>query len=104
MSSIWLTMAVAGLLTFLIRFSFMGLLARWQPPSWIKRALRFVPPAVLAAIVLPELLVKDGMFTPMSPRLLAAIAAGAVAFLSRKAVLAILAGMAVLLVLQALGL
>ena len=96
-------MVVAGLLTFLIRFSFIGVLARWQPPSWVKRALRFVPPAVLAAIVFPEVLVKEGRFTPINPRLVAALAAALVAWRTKNAVLAILAGMAALLLLQALG-
>ena len=102
MISIWVTMAVAGSLTFLIRYSFIGILARWQPPQWIRRTLRFVPPAVLSAIVFPEVLFRDGSFTPLDPRLAAAVVAALVAWRTKKAVLAIVAGMAVLILLQAL--
>ena len=104
MSTIWITMAVAGLLTFLIRFSFIGVLARWEPPKWIARSLRFVPPAVLSAIVFPEVLVQGSRLQPLSPRLAAAVVAAFVAWRLKSPVLAIVAGMAVLLGLQALGL
>ena len=104
MTAIWIAMAVGGLLTFLIRLSFVGILGRWQTPEWLRRALRFVPPAVLSAIILPEVLVRGGQFAPWSPRLAAAVLAGLVAWRSRSAILAIVAGMAALLLLQALGL
>jgi len=104
MSAIWITMALAGALTFLIRLSFIGLLGKWQPPGWAQRALRFVPPAVLSAIVFPEVLVRDGSFAPLSPRLAAAVLAALVVWRTRSAILAIVVGMGVLLALQAVGL
>jgi branched-subunit amino acid transport protein len=100
MNWIWPTMAAAGLITFLIRLSFIGVLHSWQPPRLVERALRFVPPAVLAAIVFPEVLVRSGTFDPWNPRLIAAALAALMAWRTRSAILAIIAGMAALLALQ----
>lgn len=102
MSRIWPVMAAAGLITFLIRLSFIGVLHRWRPPRIVERALRFVPPAVLTAIVFPEVLVRDGAFTPWNPRLAAAAVAALVAWKTRSVILSIVTGMAVLLAVQAL--
>jgi branched-subunit amino acid transport protein len=104
MTAIWIAMVVAGVLTFLIRLSFVGILGKWQAPEWVRRALRFVPPAVLSAIVFPEVLVRGGRFAPWNPRLAAALVAALVAWRSKSAILAIVVGMAALLILQALGL
>jgi branched-subunit amino acid transport protein len=98
--TIWLTMVAAGLLTFLIRFSFIGMHGRWRAPAWLERALRFVPAAVLSAIILPELLLREGSFSPLNPRLAAAVVAALVAWRSKSAILAIVSGMAALLLIQ----
>ena len=58
--NIWLTIFVAGLLTFGIRFSFIYLFDRISMPAWFMRALRFVPVAVLSAIIVPETLTWQG--------------------------------------------
>jgi branched-subunit amino acid transport protein len=96
MSAIWLTMIGVGILTFLIRFSFIALLERWQAPVIVQRALRFVPVAVLTAIIIPELVLNTGSLnvSPANPRLLAALAAVLVAWKTRNVVLTILVGMA----------
>lgn len=103
MIGVWVAMVVSGLLTFLIRLSFIGLLGKWQPPPLAQRALRYVPAAVLAAIIVPEVLVREGQIDPINPRMAAALIAAAVARLTRSALLAIVAGMAALLLIQALG-
>lgn len=49
---------VVGVVTFAIRFSFIGLFGRVDEiPTILERALRYVPAAVLAALVLPSILV-----------------------------------------------
>ena len=100
METLWLTLGIAGLLTFLTRLSWMALLERWNAPAWIGRALRFVPPAVLAAIIAPELLLRDGQLYLANPRLLAGLLAALVAWRSKNVLWTILAGMAALLILQ----
>ena len=102
MAEIWSILAVAGLLTYLIRLSFIALLDRWSPPRWVSRALRFVPPAVLAAIILPELLIRENHFLPANPRLLAGVVAAGIAWRTKNVILTIVAGMAVLIIIQAL--
>ena len=68
----------------------------------MRRALRFVPPAVLSAIVLPELVVQSGQidFSLTNFRLLAGVAAVLVAWKTKNTILTILAGMVTLLILD----
>ena len=99
----WLpALAAAGLLTFGIRLSFIALLGRVETPPLLARALRYVPPAVLSAIVFPELLVRKGAvdLSLHNHRLLAGLVAVAVAWRSRSVLLTIAAGMAALWGLQ----
>jgi len=103
----WLpALLAAGLVTFATRLSFIALLGRREPPPVVVRALRFVPPAVLSAIILPEMLVRDGVLRPTldNPRLLAGVVAAVVAWRSRNVLLTIAVGMGALWALQALGL
>ncbi len=102
--SIWVTMAAAGLLTFLIRLSFIFLMDRITVPDWFSRALRFVPLAVLSAIILPALLERGGSLdvSLRNPQIYAGIIAIAVAWKTKNVILTIVAGMAALLILQAL--
>jgi len=102
-AEIWLILVVAGLLTYLTRLSFIALLGKWFPPEWMSRALRFVPPAVLTAIIFPELLIRDNHFIPANPRLLAGVLAAGVAWRTKNVILTIVVGMTVLILLQTLG-
>jgi branched-subunit amino acid transport protein len=68
-------------------------------------ALAFVPAAVLAAIVVPGLAMPSGVvdLTTANPRLLAGLAAVAVALKVRNPLASIVAGMVALWGLQALA-
>jgi branched-subunit amino acid transport protein len=100
--TLWLTMIAGGLLTFGIRLSFILLLGRWQPPVLLQRSLRFVPPAVLTAIIVPELVMQGGTLNLAlgNLRLLAGLLAILVAWRSKNALLTIGIGMAALWILQ----
>jgi branched-subunit amino acid transport protein len=100
--NIWLVMLLGGLITFGIRFSFIYLFGRFQIPETLRRALHYVPPAVLSAIVFPALFMPDGAadLSLANFRLLAGLAAVAVASYSRNTLVTLVAGMAVLLLLQ----
>jgi branched-subunit amino acid transport protein len=102
LTTLWLTMLAAGLLTYAIRLSFILLLERWQPPDLLKRSLRFVPAAVLAAIILPEMVFRSGSLylSPANPRLLAGLLAVLIAWRTRNVLVTIAVGMAALLLLQ----
>lgn len=102
--SIWWIMLIGGLLTFGMRLSFIYLLGRVDVPERLRSALRFVPPAVLSALVLPELLMPTGSFdlSLSNTRWMAGLIAILVAWRTRSMLLTILAGMAALLILQLL--
>ncbi len=102
LTSLWLTMLAGGLLTYAIRLSFILLLERWQPPDLLRRALRFVPAAVFAAIIFPELVFRNGRLylLPVNPRLLAGLLAVLIAWRTKNVLVTIGVGMAALLLLQ----
>ena len=101
--SLWLTMFGAGVLTFATRLSFIALLERIKLPAWFQRALRFVPAAVLSAIILPETASRNGVLdlSLHNSQILAGCLAVVVAWRTKNVPLTILAGMAALLALQA---
>ena len=100
--NIWLVMLIAGLITFAIRFSLIYLFGRFKIPETMRQALRYVPPAVLSAIVFPELFFHEGMLNLSldNARLLAGLIAILVAWISRNTLITIVAGMLALFVLQ----
>ena len=102
MTGLWLAMIVAGLATYLIRLSFIWLFGRQAVPEWLRRVLRFVPPAVLTAIVFPEVLMPSGQLDLAfsNARLAAGLLAALVAWRTRNAMLTIVVGMLVLWILQ----
>jgi branched-subunit amino acid transport protein len=91
-----------GLVTFATRFVPILTLERLAIPPRLRRALRFVPPAVLSAILFPELLIREGALDISlgNERLLAGLLAIGVARFSRNVLLTIAAGMAALWLLQ----
>lgn len=100
--SLWLVVIVAGVLTFLIRLSFISLWANREMPPLVQRALSFVPPAVMSAIVFPELLVRNGHLAMAleNHRLIAGVIAILIAWHFKKIMPTIVAGMAALWLLQ----
>jgi branched-subunit amino acid transport protein len=102
--NIWLVMLLGGLITFGMRFSLIYLLAegRFQIPETMRRALHYVPPAVLSAIIFPELFLSNGALNLSfdNTRLLAGLVAIMVAWFSKNTLITILAGMAALFLLQ----
>lgn len=104
MNWLWWVLIAGGVITFATRLSFIYLFSRIDMPGWLQRGLRFVPPAVLSAIILPELLLYSGRldvsFT--NTRLLAGLLAIIVAWRTRSILLTILTGMAALWILQLL--
>jgi len=92
-----------GAVTYAIRLSLILLLGRVGVPHLMQRALRFVPPAVLSAIIFPELLRPGGTLdlSPGNPRLLAGALAALVAWRSKNVLLAIALGMLALWILLA---
>lgn len=104
-TDVWLAIAVIGAGTFLLRFSFLFVFEYLETvPAGLERGLRFVPAAVLAALVVPAVVVLDGTLavTPGNPRLVAAGIAALVAWRTENILATIVVGMTALLLLQAL--
>lgn len=104
-TTVWTVIIAAAIGTFLLRLSFVEALADREIPPRIKTALRFVPPAVLAALVLPKLLFVDGSIAvdPGNHRLIAGIAAGGAAYRTEDMFATVVVGMGVLWALTWLG-
>ena len=100
--NIWLIMLIGGLITFGIRFSLIFLFGRLEVPETMRRALHYVPPAVLSAIIFPELLYPAGRLDISlgNVRLLSGIIAIVVASYTKNTLLTILAGMIALLIFR----
>ncbi len=87
-----------GALTFAIRFSFIALVDRLDAlPAGVMRALRFVPPAVLAALVLPAVLQPaPGTGGVAAEKLVAGGVAAAVAWRTESVLATLATGMGTL--------
>lgn len=105
-AGVWGIVAVLGVGTFLIRFSFLGLLGRRPMPPWALRHLRYTGVAVLPGLVAPLVIWPAATGgEPDLPRLAAALAAVAAGVWRRSVLWAMAAGAAALylgLALQAL--
>jgi branched chain amino acid efflux pump len=94
--TMWLSVVVIGVGTYLTRLSFIGFFGERDMPVWMELPLRYVAPAVLGAIVVPAVVQPDGVmeFLPtVNPRFLAGLVAAAVAYKWRNVSLVIAVGM-----------
>ncbi len=95
---IWATMAVSGLVTFLLRVSVIYQVKNSKLPGWLENILKYVPTSVFAALIfLAVFLGESGSLEFIgNPKILAALAALAVAILMKKVIITITTGMIVL--------
>ncbi|MDP2063120.1 MAG: AzlD domain-containing protein [Phaeovulum sp.] len=103
--AIWVVIIGLGIGTFLLRFSFLGMIGNRSLPEWALRYLRYTPVAVLPGLVAPLVLwpaATDGAFD--LPRFLAAVATVGIGIVTRNNLAGIIGGLAVLyLALFSLG-
>ena len=95
----WIVIIAVGALNFLSRLSFIALFARLRMPSLVGRALRYVPAAMLTAIVVPAVVLPGPGEVDAAladARLAAALVATLVAWRTRSTTATITAGMAAL--------
>ena len=94
---IWVVILALGAGTFLIRYSFIGLVGDRSLPGWAQRLLRYVPAAVMPGIVAPLVVWPHATGGEPDPaRLLAAAATLAIGALTRNILAAVCGGMIVL--------
>ncbi len=95
--AIWAIIVGLAIGSFLIRFSFLGIIGDRPMPDWVLRHLRYTPVAVLPGLVAPQVLWPDatgGMTDPA--RLAAALVTLAVGYFGKNVLVAILSGAATL--------
>jgi branched-subunit amino acid transport protein len=97
-----LIFAGMAVVTFLTRFTMIAVLGQGTPPPVLRRWLRYVPPAVLAALVVPAALAPQGRLELGLPAW-SVLAGAIVAWRTRNVLWTIAAGMAAFWLLRALG-
>ncbi len=92
----WLLIALMALVTYLPRWLPFALAGKVHLPAPLERALDFVPIAVLTSIIAQTALVRDGTLdiSPNNYHAIAALIAFAVALLTRRLFITIVAGLA----------
>lgn len=103
--NIWLAMIGMGLITYALRLGPILLMERIEISGTARQALRFVPAAVLSAIIFPELLMPGGTLDISlgNERLLAGLLAAVIAWRTKNVLWTIAVGMAALWLLQAIS-
>ena len=103
MSTTWLTILLAGAGTYAMRLSFLAVADRMATlPPLAHRVLRQIPPAALAALVVPALVRPGGELGFWQPHLAAGALAAVVSWRTRSTVATLLVGLTTLAVLQQL--
>jgi branched-subunit amino acid transport protein len=99
---VWITILLAALVSFGLRYLPMKLLEKQRLAPWLERALRYVPAATLSGLVFPALLLQDNKLALsfMNDRLIAGLLAIIIAYFSRNAILTIAGGLMALWILQ----
>jgi branched-subunit amino acid transport protein len=99
---LWPVILAVGALNYLSRLSFIAAFGRRSMPAWLARSLKFVPAAMLTALVLPMIVgvPASGAVAWANPRVLAAIIAAVAAFYTHSTLKTLAAGMLSLWFLQ----
>ncbi len=91
----WLSIIIAGILTYFTRMTMIALVSRDMLGDRIKAVLAYVPSAVFPAIIFPAIFINDyGSFIEMNdPKIFAAIVAIIVGYISKNVIATILSGL-----------
>ncbi len=98
--TMWIVVVAAGLATFGIRLSFVALFGRFSVPARVEQALRYVAPAVLAALAVPGFVAPNGSIEPFNLFVPAAVLGGLAAWKTRSVAAAIAVGLPALWLFQ----
>lgn len=92
-----------ALVTFGVRYPMLAIIGRLQLPATALRALRYVPLAVLTAIIVPSVLMPEGTIDirPENTYLVGGIIAALVAWRTKNLLLTIIVGMGAFLLWRA---
>ena len=99
--AIWMVIIGLGIGTYLIRYSFLGIIGGRELPQWLLRHLRYVPVAVLPGLIAPLVVWPSATGgSPDPARLVAAGVALLIGAAFRSTLGAIFGGMAALYLVQ----
>lgn len=102
--ALWGLIVALGIGTFLIRYSFIGLIGDREMPEWLLRHLRYTSVAVFPALVAPLVVWPAATGGEAEPaRITAAVVTVAVGVLSKNVLLSILCGIGTLYGVMALA-
>lgn len=102
-TTLWIVIISLGIGTYLIRFSFLGLIGGRELPEWCLRHLRYVAVAVMPALITPLVIWPDATGGEPDPaRLIATLAAFLIGIKFNSVIGAVFAGMLTLYSLQLL--
>ena len=94
---LWTVILVVGALNYASRLSFIAFFAQRSMPPLLARALKYVPAAMLTALIVPMVVDAHGLATDFAtPRVAAAVLAAIVAWFTRSTLKTLGAGMAAL--------
>ncbi|MBL4831207.1 MAG: AzlD domain-containing protein [Aliivibrio sp.] len=82
----WLLIIGMFSATFSIRFVMFAMAGKFKFPMWMEKSLRFVPPTVLTAIIVPMVVMPQGYIdvSITNPYLISAIAAFLIAYFTKN--------------------
>ena len=91
----WLSIIIAGIVTYFARMTMVALVSRDMMGDKIKAVLAYVPSAVFPAIIVPGVFINDyGTFIEMNdPKIFGALVAIIVGYFSRNVIATILSGL-----------
>ena len=91
----WLSIIIAGILTYFTRMTMIALVSRDMLGNKIKAVLAYVPSAVFPAIIFAAIFINDyGTFIEMNdPKIFGAMVAIVVGYFSRNVIATILSGL-----------
>lgn len=99
--TIWIVIFGLGVGTFLIRYSFIGIIGDKELPDWLLQHLRYVPVAVLPGLVAPLIVWPDATQGETDPaRLIAAAVALLIGAIFKSTLGAVFGGMGTLYLVQ----
>ena len=100
-ATIWFIIAVMAVGTYLIRFSFLGLVGDRKMPDWVLRHLRYTPVAIIPGLIAPLVAWPSATGGETDPvRLAVAVATLGVAWWRKNMIWGAVAGAATLAMLE----
>ena len=91
----WLSIIIAGLLTYFTRMAMIALVSREMLNDRFKEVLAYVPSAVFPAIIFPAIFINDyGIFVEINdPKIFASMIAIIVGYFTKNIIATILTGL-----------